>query len=162
MKTSYLLPHKFKIIGWILLVPATILGVFILFNDFEFSFLNIKVLSLFPSFDATPGIAKTFNYSAIVENNFTNELAAILFITAAILVAFSKEKDEDEFISKIRLESLLFATYTNYAILIICLLFLYDFSFGYALIINMFTLLIVFIIRFNFVLFKLKSNLNEK
>ena len=51
-------------------------------------------------------------------NNIADEIASILLIIGGILVAFSKTKDEDEYISKIRMESLIWATYVNYFILI--------------------------------------------
>ncbi|MDH6314036.1 hypothetical protein M2137_002830 [Parabacteroides sp. PFB2-10] len=165
MKANLLFPNKFKLIGWILLVPAALLGYFVIFHDFEFSFLDISVLSLFPGkFNATPGIpsAETSVFWAITKNNLTNEIVGILFIVAALFVAFAKEKHEDEYIAKIRLDSLLWATYATYGILLFSLLFIYDFSFLYVMVINMFTLLIVFIFRFNYLLLKIKRQNNEK
>jgi hypothetical protein len=94
-----------------------------------------------------------------VHNNLLNEITGLLIITSAFLVAFSKEKQEDEFISKIRLESLVWAVYLNYAILIIALLFIYDMSFMWVIIFNMFTILFFFIARFNWEVYKLKKSL---
>ena len=164
MKTNFLFPNKFRIIGWMLLIPATILGYMVIFNDFEFSFLNIKVLSLMPAkFDATPGITpQIFQMWSIINNNFTSEVASMLFIVGAIFVAFSKEKNEDEYIAKIRLESLMWATYVTFAIQFFCILFFYDFRFLFSMIINMFTILIVFIIRYNFIIIRSKIQSNEK
>ena len=42
MKTRFLLPHKCKLIGWILLIPSAILGYFVVFSDLEFKFLELK------------------------------------------------------------------------------------------------------------------------
>jgi len=83
-----------------------------------------------------------------------DEMVELLLIIGGLLVAFSKNKEEDEFISKLRLESLLWATYINYGILIFSILFIYNISFFYVLVANMFTILLLFIIRFNWVLFK--------
>ena len=164
MKTNFLFPHKFRLIGWILLIPSVVLGYVVIFNDFEFSFLNIKVLSLLPTgFDATPGITPiTSPLWEIISNNFTQELAGILFIVSAIFVAFSKEKKEDEYIAKIRLESLLWAAYATFVIHILCLLFFYDFTYFRSMIINMFILLIVFIVRYNFIIYRSKFISNEE
>ena len=60
--------------------------------------------------------------------------------------------DEDEFIMKLRLESLVWAVYVNYAILILTILFVYELHFFSILVFNMFTLLIFFAIRFNLLL----------
>jgi hypothetical protein len=92
-----------------------------------------------------------------VNNNILNEIVGVLIILSSIFVAFSKEKEEDEYILKIRLESLVWAVYVNYGILLISLLFIYDFSFLYVMIFNMFTVIIFFIIRFYWQLNKLKN-----
>ena len=164
MKTNFLFSHKFRLIGWILLIPSVVLGYVVIFNDFEFSFLNIKVLSLLPTgFDATPGVTPiTSPLWEIISNNFTQELAGVLFIVSAIFVAFSKEKKEDEYIAKIRLESLLWAAYATFVIHILCLLFFYDFTYFRSMIINMFILLIVFIVRYNFIIYRSKFISNEE
>jgi len=60
------------------------------------------------------------------------------------------------------LESLMWATYVTFAIQIFCLLFFYEFKFFLSMIINMFTILIVFIIRYNFIIFRSKIQSNEK
>ena len=165
MKTNFLFPHKCRIIGWILFIPAIVLGCMVVFNNFEFSFLNIKMLSLFPTdFNATPGIPSTSSSPLweITSDNFTQEFTGVLFIVSALMVAFSKEKNEDEYIAKIRLESLLWATYVTCGIQIFCLLFFYSFSYLIPMIVNMFMLLIVFIIRYYFIIFRLKLQNNEK
>ena len=159
MKTNYLFPHKFRLIGWILFIPSAVLGFMIMFNDFEFSFLNIKTLSLFPTPFLSTGTRETWS---IINDNFSNELAGILLIVSAIFIAFSKEKKEDEYIAKIRLESLLWATYITFAIHIFCMLFFYDLTYLTSMIINMFTLLIVFIVRYNFIIYRSKYISNEE
>lgn len=164
MKTNFLFPNKCRIIGWAILIPTVILGYMVLFENFEFSFLTIKVLSLFPaSFDATPGITPVSSQAwKIVENNITDELAGILLIISALFVAFSKEKNDDEYIAKIRLESLLWATYITFGIQILCMLFFFDFTFLDSMILNMFTLLIVFIVRYNYIIYRSKSQSYEE
>ena len=166
MKTRFLFPHRFKAIGWIFFVPSAIMLLVILFNDFEVNpaFFDAKVLSLFPQhFNATPGVTPLpFTWVKIISDNIFSELMCIVCIVSGILLAFSKEKNEDEFIGKLRLESLVWATYATYAILIFFIIFFYDFMFLNMLMVNMFTLLVVFIVRFNFILLKLKRQNHEK
>ncbi|KAA5546686.1 hypothetical protein [Adhaeribacter rhizoryzae] len=149
MKTSFLFPNSFKKVGWVLLVPGTILGLLVLFQGYEIAFLNAKVFTLFKE---TQFLNSQNPGGHLVNNNLTNELASVIFMVGAILVGFSKEKQEDEYISKIRLESLVWATYLNYGFLLIGLLFVYDTQFLTFMALNMFTLLIFFIIRFHLVL----------
>lgn len=93
-----------------------------------------------------------------VKNNILNEILGVLIILSSILVAFSKEKLEDEYISKIRLESLVWAVYFNYGILLVLFLFVFELSFLWVMIFNMFTILLFFIIRFNWQISKLKRS----
>jgi len=104
MKTKLLFPNRFKRIGWILLVPSTILGILCLFNNYELGFLDVKVFSIYSDSFFGPDTNSGFK-----DNNITDEIAGVLFIIGAAFVAFSKEKQEDEFIAKTRMESLVWA-----------------------------------------------------
>ena len=140
MITKHLFPNSFKKYGWLILIPTSILGLLTVIYDYEPSFLNFKVPALFVNqFIGDNSII------GFVKNNLLNEILGILVIISATIVAFSKEKLEDEFISKIRLESLVWAVYVNYAILLISFLFIYDLSFLWVMILNMFTILLFFI-----------------
>ena len=159
MKTNYLLPNKFKKIGWILFLPSFVMGVLWLILELESgpAFLDVKVLSLL-----NEDIFKTSENVAIIENNIANEILGILIIIGASFIAFAKEKNEDEFISKLRLESLVRATYLNYGILIFALLFVYNLAFYTVMLVNMFTILIFFILHFNWALYKSKRGLSDE
>ena len=98
-----------------------------------------------------------------INTNITSTVVGILFIVGAIFVAFSKEKREDEFIANLRLSSLLWAVFVNYLLLIISFAFIYGSAFLNVMIYNMFTVLIIFIARFNYILYKnSKSAADEK
>jgi hypothetical protein len=152
MKPNYLLSNQFKKIGWILFVPSLILGLLFVIFQFQPKFLDIKVFAILDSSN-TPWDSWV-NFCVVTHTNAIDEIIGILLIISSFFIAFSKEKNEDEFISKIRLESLLWATYVNYAILIFALLFVYNGSFFWVLVFNVFTILLFFIIRFNWVIRK--------
>ncbi|MDC9722433.1 MAG: hypothetical protein PSN34_06625 [Urechidicola sp.] len=157
MKTRYLFSHKYKKFGWILFTLGLVLGAILLSNDFEIPSWDMNV---FPLIGENSGVF-TQNESLVwSDNNIADELASILLIIGGILVAFSKAKDEDEFISKIRMESLIWATYVNYIVLLLAVLVVFDMAFFNVLIYNMFTILIFFIVRFHYVLYKTKKSLS--
>src|SRR5690606_17673742 len=108
----------------------------------EINFFDMKVFSI-----VNQKIFEDTTFFSTHENNILDEIAGILLIIGALLIAFSKEKSEDEYIAKIRLESLVWSTYINYAILILAMILVYDMTFLWVLIFNMFTLLIFFVIR---------------
>ena len=70
-----------------------------------------------------------------------------------------EEKTEDEFISRLRLESLVWATYVNYIILALSIIFIYDEVFFWVMILNMFTILLFFLLRFNWILSRTKKQM---
>jgi hypothetical protein len=157
MKTNYLFPNRFKKIGWFLFVPGVILGFLYLFFEPDIKFLNINVLSI-----AEKSIFSDADFFSISKNNVLDEIASILLIVGAIFISFSKEKIEDEFIAKIRLESLVWATYINYSVLLFVIIFVYDLTFLWVLVFNMFTLLVFFLIRFNWALYKSKNQISNE
>lgn len=152
MKANYLFPNQYKKIGWFILIPSAIMGLLTLIFDYEPDFLNFNVPAIFV--DEFFGEKHFFG---IVTNNVLNEILGVLIIISSLLVAFSKERSEDEYILKIRLESLVWAVYVNYAILLISFLFIFDLSFLWVMILNMFTVLLFFIIRFNWQISNLKK-----
>jgi hypothetical protein len=157
MKTKLLFPNQFKNVGWFILIPSTILGILILFFNVKFEFLRAKAFTIYCEGFYTPP-----TIFGLINVNYTATIVGVLFLIGAILVAFSKEKHEDEFIAKTRLESLVWATYINYAILALCFLFFYNTEFLLVMIFNMFTILIFFILRFYFIIYKSGKSLSHE
>ena len=112
MTKELLLPHSFKKIGWVILIPTLLLGVLMLIDGFNGN--------------------------------------------VGIFVACSRERIEDEMISRIRLNALLTALYVNYALLIATALCTYDLSFLYVMIYNLLTMLLIFLAVFRWKLWRLK------
>jgi hypothetical protein len=143
MKNSLLLPHRYKRIGIIVLAPSLVLGILVRFFDFQFSFLTLN-------------IGKTrFNGQNIhlEENiNLTDELALTGIITALLFIAFAREKTEDEYIAHTRLESLKWAVLINYLLLLLATWLVHGFAYIDVMMYNMLTVLIIFIVRFNYTL----------
>ena len=153
MKSRYLLNHKYKPLGWFLFGLGIVLGIILVIYEYDFPVLEAKVFPLF-------GESSVLTSNPPLEwsvNNIADELASVLIIIGGIMVAFSKTKDEDEYISEIRMESLIWATYVNYFILLVAIVFVFDMSFLNVMIYNMFTILLFFMIRFHYVLYKVKK-----
>jgi len=73
------------------------------------------------------------------------------------------EKVEDEFIANLRLNSLLWAVLVNYVLLLFMFLFIYGLAFLNIMVYNMFTILFLFIGKFNIALYRnSKSGPNEE
>ncbi|WP_428328050.1 hypothetical protein [Mucilaginibacter sp.] len=83
----------------------------------------------------------------------------LLMLIGLILVAFAKEKIEDEQISQLRLDSLQWAVYLNYLILVITLAFTRTSDFWDIVHVNLWVPLVFFIVRFRWVIFRLNRSL---
>ncbi len=149
MKQFIILPNHFKKIGWFILVPSLILGVYIVATGYEFDWLEAKVFAIISDRSLSDR-----EYFRFMDTNITNTLTGVLCIVGAMMVGFSREKIEDEYIAGIRLSSLLWAVGVNYLLLLLAFLFIYDSPFMDVMVYNMFTILLLFIARFNFVLYK--------
>ncbi|GAA0722765.1 hypothetical protein GCM10009430_25480 [Aquimarina litoralis] len=148
---KYLLSNKFKKPGWLLFIIGSIAGIYLQLQGFESDQMRTSVISLFhyDSFEKEKnGIIR------IIKNDILDELIIILIIIGGLLISFSKEKIEDEFIAKTRLDSLAWSIIVNYSLLLLLTIFIYDMKYFHVLIYNMFTPLLIFIVRFHYVIYK--------
>lgn len=140
MKTKLLLPRKFKYVGLIISVVFFALGIANLYFQFTFD-----VFTPFEVYGVLGGWGK---------DELTEEILGVGLIIGLLLTAFSREKHEDEFVGKMRAESLMWAVYVNYIILILSFLCVYGEAFFQVMVYNLFTILLFFIGRFNFLMYR--------
>ena len=139
MNNSLLIHNRYKKLGFLILLIFLVFGLFVRFADLQLPFLTI------------PRGEKSFMDDMI---NLTDELALTGIIVGLLLIAFSREKVEDEFIGKMRLESLQWAVLINYILLIAATWLVHGFAYIDVMMYNMLTVLIIFIVRFHYTLRK--------
>lgn len=157
MKTTYLLPNRFNYFGWSLIAVSILLWTISLLYQDEFEFLNATVFTF-----AGAELLKPTEYFTLIHVNLTFTISGVLFILGGLFVAFARQKIEDEFIMKLRLVSFQWAILINYSLLLFCFIFIYDLAFLSVMVYNMFTILILFIFRFHYLLYKFNDTSNEK
>ncbi len=131
MKNDWLFPHRCRQIGWFVFIPSALLGLFTLHGNSLLKNLGFQPVTL-----------------GDFMGSFADEIAALGAILGLLFIAFAREKSEDEMIRQLRLESLQWSVYINYFLLALAIIFMYDDAFFTVMIYNMFTVLLVFIIRF--------------
>lgn len=146
MRHRLLLPNRFKLIGLLTLIPFLALGIAVRFFDFGFTFLSSHSVWEITSSNISSHISDYQNY--------TDELALSGIIISLLLIAFTREKQEDEFISQLRLESLQWAVLINYVLLLAATWIVYQFAYIDVMMYNMLTVLLLFILRFHILLWK--------
>jgi len=143
MKPHFLFPYWFRYLGWGLViahVPMSMIG---------------RMNGMINPLDNLPVSGGLFTGEHLFFIGTTLLMASGLF-----LVAFAKEKIEDEQIWQVRLDSLRWAIYINYLILITGLIFINDIA--HILELNLWVPLLFFIIRFRWVIFRLNHSLSRE
>lgn len=142
MKSKFLFPTWCNIVGYLLAIPGFVLGYLNIFNKYQIPNFGFQLR------------AKDTLFEKSVEN-FTNELAIFLVVIGLVLIAFSKSKKEDELSAKLRLNALYWSVMTYYLIYLGA--FLYSFIIDeipfvgdHASELNIFTPLLIFIARYNY------------
>jgi len=151
MNQNFLFPHSYKKPALIMLIICILFSIYLSVFGSEPDFLNFKI-----------GEKMRGDELKTITRNFAFTIDGILLIISSIVYGFSKEKVEDEYIQKIRLESLVWAVYINYALVIITFLVLYEISFLYVMVYNLFTVLIIFNIKFYISKTKLNKSLSDE
>jgi len=149
MKSSLLLPSRYKIIGILLFIPSLVLGLLWRFQEFSFDFLTLK-----QSYKQHLG-DKTINFDEQI--NLTDEFALTGLIVGLLFIAFARQKQEDEFIHHTRLQSWQWSVLINYGLLLIATWFVHGMNFIDVMMYNLLTVLIIFIVRFHIVLLRNKN-----
>ncbi len=139
MTKEMLLPNWFKKIGWVIFIPAAILGLLICVSDF----------SLGDSLSETA-------------SRIMNNAALTGIIAGSFLVTCSRERIEDEMVGRIRLNALLSALYVNYALVIIAALVFYELRFLEVMIYNLATLPVLFLAIYEVCLWRFKHSAQDE
>ena len=146
---NYLFDNKYKKISGLVFYLTTIIGLYLLITDKILDLFTLNVYSLFSeSFsDLTYG-------GGWIENGLGDEIFTTIIIISGLVNSFCKEKIEDELISKIRLESLTISLFISYGLVMLSTFLIYNLSYMYVLVFNLFIILILFNLIFRNRLYK--------
>jgi hypothetical protein len=155
MKAKNLFPHRWKPFGWILLVLFLPLGIWLVVDDSQFP-LSVIVTFRWPFADAASGTAMDLiNYTnGLVTLELIDELIALGVLAGLIIAGFARLKNEDERTAHMRLEALQWALYGNTLILAFCIAVIHGSLFLNVMIYTMFTPLLIFVLRFHWLLWQ--------
>jgi hypothetical protein len=152
METKLLFPNRFKKLGWVLFIIGLLLTIIIEIEIFPIHLNNESVITKWTtikSMHPIPFIEKSNNNGSREPENIVNELAMSFVAIGFILVAFTREKKEDEYISKIRSDSFVWSFYLYVMAILIAIWTSY--SLDFIFVITWLVLLppIIFVLRFH-------------
>lgn len=155
--TPILLPYRFKKIGWLLFFPSFILGIFS--THFSELLPNVSITTI--GWFGNGLLGKEGPPFGLGQIELLPNLSGILFLTAGLLIVFSKEKIEDEYINQLRLRSFQSAVLINYLLLFVCILFIHRMAFLSVMLYNLFTTIIIYIVKFQYLIHKSSISSHE-
>ena len=140
MKKLFLLPNRCKIWGKVVFILSAFLGIYILLIDESYS-------NSFLAFDSSQA--------------FINNVAIIGSLLGLAVVAFSKEKVEDEYVMSLRADALIKALILDCVLIVLCALFIYGGYYFIYLSFSQYIVLMLYILIFRYNMCKHLQNNEE-
>ena len=147
---SYLFSNKFKKTSGVVFYLSILVGLFLLLTDRIQDIFVVNVFSIF-SYEWFGSEQTGFGW---IENGLGDEIFTLLIIVSGLINSFSKEKIEDELISRIRLESLSLSVFISFGLIIISTFLVFNINYMYVLVFNLFLIILLFNLILKFRLFK--------
>ncbi len=85
MKANYLLPNKYKTLGWILFIAGIASGILLYANEYETDTLTINVFSIY---SGETILGKNGAFFQIIKNSIVDELTTLAIIIGGLIVSF--------------------------------------------------------------------------
>lgn len=147
MKNNLLLPSHYKMIGWITFLVFAVLAYFTLVKGFEI-----------PGFEIYAKTSSTSMFARLegpFNNNFTNELAIFGTVVGLLMVCLARHKNEDEYISQLRLKAWQWSILISYILFLIINFAFYGMGYYMVVFYNSYTILVIFIAKFYYSMYKI-------
>lgn len=136
MKKLWLFPRNCRIVGWGLFVLCALLGLYLMFIGYA-------------------PLQVDFLYATLAN------VAIIGALVGLVMVAFSKEHIEDEFVNSLRMDAMIKAFILNSVVIVLLSLTMYGIVYVYALSITQYVVLLAYIVFFRYSIRKNLCNNEE-
>jgi hypothetical protein len=149
-RNSLLLPSFFRLPGFILLIAGSVFGIMRFWFDIKPKFLTMKVFAFYSEYLAE-------KYFKFVRDNMSEELVGVLLVLGVWMVAFSRDKDETEEKTALRMRAMYISAYLQMFYLVFCLLTTFGIAYIYMLMMYMILFPATFFIVFRIMAGRIKS-----
>jgi hypothetical protein len=125
------------------MVPLVVFWLLYVIDEFNAAFMNFEPFG--------EGLGNLGRVGALAEEVvFFSATAYVILVAASMMaVAFSRERDEDEYVASVRMRSLVAAFWADFVILTIATLTVNDFDYLNVMVSQMFLILLLHIVIFN-------------
>ncbi len=157
---KYLLPSYFRKTGWIAIFPLLVL---FWYMDGMGGLAQVVDQVTGPMSDSDFYLTHSLRAAFRVWGNTWMDEFLILAITLCfIFIAFSREKTEDEYVWKIRMESLVWAFIVDALLIFAATFLLFGEDYVMFMFLNFYLILMLFIAKFRIALFRAKKSLGHE
>lgn len=129
----------------------SISGIVLIFLKHQFNykpeFLNLKVFAIYSMYIKS----QTFSF---ITHQMIEDIGGILLISGLFLIAFTREKLEQEGLDALRLKAFIVTAWFNLFYLLFAILFFYGFGFVAAMIFFAIGWLVVYILSFRYLVYR--------
>ena len=154
MKKDYLFPHRFKWIGWSLFLPFALLffvgGMFT--NAIDDDLISFPTLVIEAGFHHDAEL-----FVGVQHEGMFDEICIVAMSLGLLFVAFSREKDEDEYVEHLRLHSFVWAIKANTVLLILGTWFFFGGLYLWFILFWLISLFLIYIAKFQWELRKMRK-----
>lgn len=155
MRKYYLLPHRYERIGWVMFLVSVLIIIAAYFLDVLPPMGDTTVFTLLPSYGRLHGFLTQ-------NDSWWDEIGFVMLYVSLYFISMSSLKKEDEMTLSIRLRSLVWALTTTTILLVVVELFVYGFGFLYVMMFQGIFIFLVYILRFKYMIYKMKKENNEE
>ena len=154
MKKDYLFPHRFKWIGWSLFLPFALLFFVgpMCTNAIDDDLISFPTLVIEAGFQHDAEL-----FVGVQREGMFDEICIVAMSLGLLFVAFSREKDEDEYVEHLRLHSFVWAIKANTVLLILGTWFFFGGLYLWFILFWLISLFLIYIAKFQWELRKMRK-----
>lgn len=149
MKMGFL-RSKYKYLGWLVLVSGSFLGYLAVSFNYKPDILDLPIFAIYSSY-----LDKTV--MDMTRTNLLDEIAFVFILIGFLFIIFSKQKNENDNIMKLRSQAMFTSVVLNTLFLILSSLLIFGFGFITLLVLNTFSFFVFYLIVFNLLLIRENS-----
>jgi len=137
---NFLLPYTWKFVGLIVSLSGIVMAILYIWFDVR---IMLPVFAVYSSFLET-------KYFTSFHTNVADEITVLLLLAGLGLIVLSREKNETEILDLLRIKALIRSIEANIIMLILAVLFVFGTGFMFAMVFNLISFQVFYLIFFYF------------
>ncbi len=155
MKPAILLPRGLRTPGYFFLTAGLLMLTARFYYGLKPEILSIKMFAVY-------SVYLEEKYMTVITNQFGEEIGELLLLTGLVAIAFTREREETELLSALRLRAFFLSTYINVVLTILAIIFTFGLGFVFVMILSPIMWLATYVVVFRSLVYKTRSSGKEQ